>query len=67
MRVRRLAASISCGRDCSGRPSAASASAGDGVGKSGTELGPDEIGRSENVEHLSQHPALGSAHGRDRV
>lgn len=38
---------------------AAAAFAADGVGKSGIELGPDEIGRSQNVEHLKNIPKSG--------
>jgi hypothetical protein len=52
MRVRRLVASVFAAAVAVGGASAASASAGDGVGKSGTELGPYEIGRSANVQHL---------------
>jgi len=42
---------------------ATAAFAADGVGKSGTQLGPDEIGRSQNVEHLTnlaELPATGA-------
>ena len=52
MRVRRLVASVFAAAVAVGGASAASASAGDGVGKSGTQLGPYEIGRSANVQHL---------------
>ena len=43
----------------------ASASAGpdDGVGKSGTQLAPDEIGRSKNVEFLKNIPTAGPLAG----
>jgi hypothetical protein len=52
MRVRRLVASVFAAAVAVGGVSAASASAGDGVGTSGTDLGPYEIGRSANVQHL---------------
>ena len=42
---------------------ATAASAADGVGKSGTQLGPDEIGRSANVEHLTNIPSSGPLAG----
>ena len=38
---------------------ATAAFAADGVGKSGTQLAPDEIGRSQNVEHLVNIPGSG--------
>jgi hypothetical protein len=42
---------------------ATAASAADGVGKSGTQLGPDEIGHSQNVEHLVNIPSSGPLAG----
>ncbi len=42
---------------------ATAAYAADGVGKSGTQLGPDEIGRSQNVEHLVNLPSSGPLAG----
>ncbi len=42
---------------------ATAAYASDGVGKSGTQLGPDEIGRSYNVEHLTNLPSSGPLAG----
>ena len=36
------------------------ASAGDGLGKSGTDLAVDEIGYSKYVEHLSNTPPVGT-------
>ena len=42
---------------------ATAAFASDGVGKSGTQLGPDEIGRSQNVEHLTNLPSSGPLAG----
>ena len=63
MRVRRLVASVFAAAVAVGGVSAASASAGDGVGKSGTELGPYEIGRSANVEHLKNIPHSGPLAG----
>jgi hypothetical protein len=63
MRVRRLVASVFAAAVAVGGMSAASASAGDGVGKSGTELGPYEIGRSKNVEHLKNIPHSGPLTG----
>jgi hypothetical protein len=42
---------------------AAAAFAGDGVGKWGTQLGPDEIGRSANVQHLVNIPSSGPLAG----
>ncbi|KQU65486.1 LVIVD repeat-containing protein [Phycicoccus sp. Root101] len=42
---------------------ATAAYAADGVGKSGTQLGPDEIGRSANVEHLINLPSSGPLAG----
>jgi hypothetical protein len=63
MRVRRLVASVFAAAVAFGGVSAASASAGDGVGKSGTELGPYEIGRSKNVEHLKNIPHSGPLTG----
>ncbi|SDP70262.1 LVIVD repeat-containing protein [Pedococcus dokdonensis] len=42
---------------------ATAAFAADGVGKSGTQLGPDEIGRSQNVEHLTNIPSSGPLAG----
>jgi hypothetical protein len=42
---------------------ATAAHAADGVGKSGTQLGPDEIGRSKNVEHLANVPSSGPLAG----
>ena len=36
------------------------ASAGDGLGVSGTALGTDQIGYSKNIEHLSNTPLAGS-------
>jgi hypothetical protein len=42
---------------------ATAAYAADGVGKSGTQLGPDEIGRSHNVEHLINLPSSGPLAG----
>ena len=38
---------------------AAAAFADDGIGKSGTQLGPDEVGRSANVLHLVNLPKSG--------
>ena len=35
------------------------ASAGDGVGLSGTDLAPDQVGRSANIEHLANVPHVG--------
>jgi hypothetical protein len=63
MRVRRLAASVVAAAVAVGGVSAAAASAGDGVGKSGTQLGPYEIGRSANVEHLKNIPHTGPLTG----
>lgn len=63
MRVRRLAASIFAAAVAVGGVSAASASAEDGVGKSGTALGPYEVGRSANVEHLKNIPHSGPLTG----
>ncbi len=42
---------------------AAAAFAADGVGKSGTQLAPDEVGRSKNVEHLKNIPHSGPLAG----
>jgi hypothetical protein len=42
---------------------ASAAFAADGVGKSGTQLAPDEIGRSANVEHLKNIPSSGPLAG----
>jgi hypothetical protein len=63
MRVRRLAASICAAAIAVGGATAASASAGDGVGRSGTELGVDEVGRSANVEFLANTPHSGPLTG----
>lgn len=63
MRVRRTAASVFAAALAIGVAGAASATAGDGVGKSGTELGPYEIGRSANVEHLKNIPHSGPLTG----
>ena len=63
MRVRRLAASICAAAIAVGGATAASASAGDGVGRSGTELGVDEVGRSANVDFLANTPHSGPLTG----
>lgn len=42
---------------------AATAGPDDGVGKSGTQLAPDEIGRSKNVEFLKNIPTAGPLAG----
>lgn len=43
--------------------SSAAASDDDGVGKSGTQLAPDEIGRSANMQHLINLPSSGPLAG----
>jgi hypothetical protein len=43
--------------------SAAMAAGDDGVGKSGTQLAPDEIGRSANMQHLANVPHSGPLAG----
>ena len=63
MRVRRLAASICAAAIAVGGATAASASAGDGVGRSGTELEVDEVGRSANVDFLANTPHSGPLTG----
>jgi hypothetical protein len=58
-----MAASVFAAALAIGIAGAASATAGDGVGKSGTDLGPYEIGRSANVEHLKNIPHSGPLTG----
>ena len=41
-----------------------SASAGDGLGVSGTGLAPDQIGHSKNIQHLSNTPHVGPFAGQ---
>ena len=60
MRLKRILAVAAAGTLATALGGVGIASAGDGLGKSGTQLEVDEIGYSKNVEHLSNTPPVGS-------
>ncbi|WP_392543704.1 LVIVD repeat-containing protein [Oryzobacter telluris] len=60
MRLKRLLAVAAAGTMATALGGIGAASAGDGLGKSGTDLAVDEIGYSKTVEHLSNTPPVGT-------
>ena len=60
MRLKRLLAVAAAGTLLTTLVGVGAASAGDGLGKSGTDLDVNEIGYSKYVEHLSNTPPVGT-------
>ncbi len=62
-RFRRIAA-ITAGAVVALGGGVSAAAAGDGLGLSGTDLAPDQVGHSKNIEHLANVPHVGPFTGQ---